>query len=262
MKTTSSIIAAHLLVLAPIFVPAAAEATVVTVAPSRDTSIFEVQPDNNFGAQNLIVGQNAQSGAAARALLEFDIAAFVPLGSTINSVVFTIGVTRQATLRSPSAYGLHEFLNEWTEGNGASGNLGSPALSGETTWNNQFHGSTAWSAAGGAPGVEYVGVASGIGPVINTRDIDYVINSTPALVSDVQSWLDDPSSNYGWFMIATAEESEGSARRFSSTEVPGSQLSPRIVIDYTAPVPEPGTALWGSGLVLAGALCRSRTRKQ
>jgi hypothetical protein len=254
----------HLLILcgALIFNALPASAAVVTIIADRETAIFAESPDNNLGAGNLIAGTNAFGGDNARSLLEFNIAAVIPPGSVINSVTFQIGTIRQSNRANPSAYELHRMLKDWNEGNGGVNvNNGSLALAGETTWNSQFHGSALWSAPGGQAGTEFVSLASGVGPVINSGDIIYSIASSPGLIADVQEWLDHASFNDGWIFLGSAEGTPGTARRFSSTEVPGagiaSALTPRIVVDYSA-VPEPGTALWGAALGVFAATRRSR----
>jgi hypothetical protein len=253
------------LAVAPVLNALPALATVVTVIADRETAIFAESPDNNLGAGNLIAGTNAFGGDNARSLLEFNIAAVIPTGSVINSVTFQIGTIRQSNRANPSAYELHRMLKDWNEGNGGVNvNTGSPALAGETTWNSQFHGSALWSVPGGQAGTDYVTLASGVGPVINSGDILYSITSSASLVADVQDWLDHATFNDGWIFIGTAEGTSGTARRFSSTEVPGSgiasALTPRIIVDYSA-VPEPGTALWGAALGLVAGVRRIRNRR-
>jgi hypothetical protein len=245
--------------------PTPALAALATIIPQRDTAIFAESPDNNLGAGNLIAGTNAFGGDNARSLLSFNIAASIPAGSVINSVLFQVGVIRQSNRNTESSYELHRMLKGWTEGNGGvSVNTGTPALAGETTWNSQFHGSTLWGTPGGLAGTDYITLASGTGPVINDASSIYEIGPTSTLTTDVQGWLNNPLNNNGWMFIGSSEGTSGTARRFSSTEVPGigiaSALSPQIIVDYTvAAVPEPTTAGVGMGLALVGAACRRRT---
>ncbi len=231
--------------------PCAPEASAdsVTISPFRDTTLFESDPNANLGNSDLVAGSVA-GGAKARGLWEFDIPASIPAGSIIDSVLFEVGVIRQSNLNQPSAYALHRFLKDWTEGSGGTGagSNGSPALAGETTWNSQFSGTTPWSVPGGQAGVEYTATASATGPSISSANITYAISSTPALVADAQAWLDAPAGNHGWFFLATNEATGGTARRFSSSEAPGAGLSPRITVQFT-PVPEPA----GLGSTLGGA---------
>ena len=53
------------------------------------------------------------------------------------------------------------------------------------------------------------------------------------MVSDVQRWLDDPSSNYGW--ILTGNEADArTSKRFNSRH--NAAAPPSLTIDYTPPV--------------------------
>ena len=47
------------------------------------------------------------------------------------------------------------------------------------------------------------------------------------LVTDVQNWLTDPSSNFGWIMVNGNETISRSARRFASRE---SDTPPTLLI--------------------------------
>ncbi len=231
-----------------------ANAATTIISVDRETAIFAESPGNNLGAGNLIAGTNAFGGDIARSLLAFNIASAIPSGSHIDSVIFQLGVIRQSNRNAASAYELHRFLTAWTEGNGGlSVNTGSPALAGETTWNSQSHGSILWSAPGTQAGVEYASLASATGAVINSGSTIYSINSAPDLVADVQSWLDNPATNFGWLFKGSSEGTTGTARRFSSTEVPdgsGAGLIPQITVSFTA-VPEPSRCLLSSfGMVL------------
>src|SRR5258706_557803 len=61
---------------------------------------------------------------------------------------------------------------------------------------------------------------------------DYTYSSTAALVSDVSSWLDDPTSNHGWMIISDQEGAQFPARKIASRE---SGSPPTLQIDYLGP---------------------------
>ena len=59
---------------------------------------------------------------------------------------------------------------------------------------------------------------------------NYTIESTEALVRDVQEWLDNPDVNFGWIM--TAGESGTTAKRFNSRENSTPEHRPRLTLWY------------------------------
>jgi hypothetical protein len=58
--------------------------------------------------------------------------------------------------------------------------------------------------------------------------------SSSTLVDDVQSMLDNPSSNYGWMVIGEEGTSQ-SVKRFDTRENPIAANRPILIIDYTTP---------------------------
>jgi hypothetical protein len=79
-------------------------------------------------------------------------------------------------------------------------------------------------------------------------------------VADVQGWLNNPKSNFGWMLISESEDTRFTARRFGSREDPNN--APLLDVQYVL-VPEPRPLmLWGAGalLVIGGAKMRRRER--
>jgi hypothetical protein len=91
----------------------------------------------------------------------------------------------------------------------------------EATWNSRF-ASTPWLAGGGLSGVEYVPTAS------VTAQVDETIFSSAGMISDVQLWLNDPGTNYGWMLLATGEKL-GTGKQLGSRE---SDLPPILTVEY------------------------------
>jgi hypothetical protein len=84
------------------------------------------------------------------------------------------------------------------------------------------------------------------------------------MVSDVQGWLNDPTTNFGWALLGD-ESGPGTARRFYSRE--SGSTGPSLQIDFTPPSgpvsnPEPGTItlLAVGGLALGGYTWRRGKR--
>ncbi|MCL4209692.1 MAG: hypothetical protein KJZ68_03420, partial [Phycisphaerales bacterium] len=96
---------------------------------------------------------------------------------------------------------------------------------GDATWLHRFHDTVFWTQPGG----DYVAAASASRVVGGLGA--YVWGSTPAMVADVQAWLDNPGSNFGWIVIGD-ESTTTTAKRFDSREHPTQANRPRLTIDY------------------------------
>jgi len=62
------------------------------------------------------------------------------------------------------------------------------------------------------------------------------------LVADVQNWVNNPSTNFGWLMKYENEDDIGTARNFFSREAFDVNFQPTLTIDFTA-VPEPSSCV-------------------
>jgi hypothetical protein len=242
---------------------ATADAVTVVLDSVADTSLYQAHPDANLGATTLVAGINNQN-SDSRALIQFDLSS-IPAGSVITSVLVTLTVTRQPDPDQHlgpqnSDFSLYTVLRPWGEGTG-SNVTGSLANTGDATWNAAQYGvpNGAWTAPGGQIGSDFATNPSATSSVAGLGS--YIWGSSDQLVSDAQSWLDDPTSNYGWVLIDNSQvlpNPEGTARRFSSKEESGGGIPPpELTITYTS-TPEPGmTFLVGLGTVL----CVMRRRR-
>src|SRR5206468_3825148 len=91
----------------------------------------------------------------------------------------------------------------------------------------------AWTIPGGAATNDYSPEASAEAAIYGVGDSPYTFASSPALVADVQGWLDDPAANFGWMLICQAEQFNYTARRFGSREDLGN--APYLVVEYEPP---------------------------
>ena len=202
--------------------PALAET--VALAPMMDATLYEDAEGDiaNGSGSYLFVGRTNQPWVR-RALLAFDIAGAIPAGSTVTSVELQIEVSR-ASDPSGQTVIVHRVTEPWGEGaSDAAGEEGSGAAAapGDATWIHRSYPNDPWITAGGSfvPASSAQRAIYGVG--------SYSFSSTPQLVSDVQSWLDDPSGNFGWILVM-----EGSAKRFNSRENEAAASRPRLEIEY------------------------------
>ncbi len=64
--------------------------------------------------------------------------------------------------------------------------------------------------------------------------------SSAAMISDVQGWLDNPSTDFGWALVNADEVDATDFRAFYSRNALTASFHPQLTITYT-PAPEPGT---------------------
>jgi hypothetical protein len=127
---------------------------------------------------------------------------------------------------------LHRLTADWGEGvsdAGTPGGGGALPTPNDADWIHRFHSGTFWTSPGG----DFEGVASD-SQLINAKEVYYVWGSTPTMVSDVQSWLDSPASNFGWIVLGD-EAGRGSARRFDTRENSTPSFRPFLTVDYDSP---------------------------
>jgi hypothetical protein len=207
-------------------------ADTVTITPVKDNTIYEQDDTSNGQGSFLFAGKTGQiRDSLRRALLAFDIAGSVPAGSTITSASLTLNLSKAAS-NQPFDFSLHRLLKDWGEGTSNAGQnegQGADASNGDATWSQAIVPDVTWTNLGGDFSMTPSATtsAAGLGK--------YTWSSSPALVSDVQSWLDDSASNFGWILIGN-ETTSRSARRFDSRESPNAGNRPSLLIEFTGDV--------------------------
>lgn len=208
--------------------PTASAQTQVNIPAGKDNTLYE----NNNGAfsngagEYFFVGRTG-TGERRRALLFFDVASNIPAGATINSVTLRLNMSR--TISGTLLVELHRALADWGEGtSNAAGEEGGGASSttGDATWRHRFFNTSFWTNPGG----DFAGMASAEQSISAAGF--YTWSSTPQMVNDVQSWLNNPSSNFGWLLLG-AESSTGSAKRFGSRQNSNAALRPVLTVNFT-----------------------------
>ena len=204
----------------------------VTLAPCADTSLFENEPNNNLGASVSLVSGANSSGFRSRELMQFSFTNQIPSNAIIQSVTLTVNVVTVpgGGGGTASVFDMHRLLVSWTEGTGT-GNMGSPANPGETTWNYRFYPDTGWTIPGGQISNDFSAVVSAalLWDTIGT----YTYASTSNLVTDVQEWVANPGTNFGWMFISESENVMQTARRIGARE--DTNTAPSLVVQYTVP---------------------------
>jgi hypothetical protein len=237
--------------IALVAVTGTARAGLIILEPVRDNTLYESATgalSNGAGAQ-FYAGKTA-TGKIRRGLLAFDVASAIPADSVIVSAKLTLFVSQAS---GPDVtVSLHRALSDWGEGASSAddggGGGGAPAQPGDATWLHTFWDDQFWSQPGG----DFDPLASAATVVGGVNF--YTWDSTPQVVADVQSWLDDPASAFGW-LVKGDESMNQTARRFESREQDLVDFRPKLEIEYQA-VPAPGA------LALLGLAAASRRRRR
>ena len=249
-----------LLLLAMLIAAAKVRGDVVDLGAVQDTSIFANKTGNSDGGGAGLFSGTDSASNIKRALIEFNFNS-IPAGATITNVqlTLTLGMAAGGGTTSTATIGLFDVLDSWGEGTtgnptqnsagiSGSGN-GFTANAGDATWNSRFSGSTAWTAAGG----DHSGTASASLSLNNSVTGATFTWSSSQMVSDVQGWLNSPSSNDGWELINANETSASTFFAFYSREwgtftAAGGNAAQEPVLQVTYAAPEPTT-----GILFAGA---------
>ena len=240
-------------ILSACVVGSVANGGIIVLNPSQDNSIFS-EGNNSNALGSLYIGRTNQGGVR-RALMQFDIAGSIPAGSVINSVKLELNQTKLVDSLARN-FELHLLAKAWGEGTSfappGKGGQGATPTTGDATWNSAIFGSTLWTTVGG----DFASALSGT-TSIGTGGGFFAFNSQPGMLSDVESWLSTPSSNFGWLVKMTDESTGGTAREFSSKNI---APAPRLTIDFTA-VPEPSSSLLLVAATTIAAKRRSSRRR-
>src|SRR5205814_8485784 len=136
----------------------------------------------------------------------------IPPGSTILGVTLSLNTSRTAS-DTPRNVELHKLLADWGEGTsvapGEEGD-GAPATTNDATWRHRFFDSVFWTTQGG----DFSATVSASQSVAGTGQYTW---SSTQMIADVQSWLDNPGSNFGWLVLGD-ETGGATAKRFHNRE--------------------------------------------
>jgi hypothetical protein len=224
------------ILLATLCFPAgSARAEVLVVFPSRDNTLYESETgaSSNGAGSWFFSGQN-NGLELRRGVLAFDLRGIEP-GAFIQEATLVLFMDKTFTTTARTIR-LHRLLSDWGEGTTDAGfneGGGAPSTPGSATWIHTFHPGSFWSAPGG----DFSATVSAETDV-GAAELPYSW-SGPGLVADVQEWVDDPASNFGWILIGN-EAVLGTAKRFRAREYPDSLTIPRLTLTYLSdPVSAP-----------------------
>jgi hypothetical protein len=229
----SKLLLALILVALLAGIPSLATAQLANINPVKDNTLYQYDPAegdvSNALGQHFFAGETGM-GELRRGVLAFDIAGSVPAGSTILGVTLSLNMSRTGSA-TPRTVELRRILADWGEGTsvapGEEGD-GAPATTNDATWRHRFFDTIFWTTEGG----DFSATVSGSQSV---GTVGVYTWSSSQMRADVQSWLNDPASNFGWLVLG--DESEiATAKRFDTRE---SANPPVLTIIYRPAGPRP-----------------------
>lgn len=194
---------------------------------TQDNTLYESPGglySNGMGAF-VVVGQTVDL-LKRRALIAFKDLSAIPTDSTVMSVKLHVYLSTEISEATP--VDLNRLTSDWGEGDSVEepGETdGANAQPGDATWVNTFFDFRKWNTVGG----DFVSTPS------DSQVIDhvgwYTFGSTGTMNTDVQSWVENPDSNFGWIMIG--DESVASERQFFSRNFGNPDLRPVLEVQYS-----------------------------
>jgi hypothetical protein len=175
---------------------------------AHDTSLKQDHPSDNYGNATTLEVDGGTRDADKAILIKWDISS-IPPGKTVTAATLTFRVANT----SSDTYQLYEMKRNWVDS--------------EATWKIYATGNN-WQSAGadGASdrGTAILGVA---GPAASGALHTITLNA--AGLALVQSWINNPGSNFG-LMIANTDNTDG--LDFSSSEASTTADRPMLTITY------------------------------
>ena len=232
-------------------VPSLATATTINLNPSKDNTLYEfvvADGDRSNGIGLHFFAGRTDQAEKRRGVVAFNVAGSIPPGSTITSVSLSMNMSR-TLINTARTVELHKLLADWGEGTSdASGQEGQgiAATTNDATWRHRFYNTIFWTTPGG----DFSGTVSA-SQSVGAPGL-YVWSSTQ-MVADVQSWLNNPATNFGWLLLGN-EAVNDTTKRFDTRE---STSPPVLTIEYAGatptPTPTPGPImLSGKGRKVGG----------
>ncbi len=207
----------------------------VAYAGTTDTQLASNAPTTNYGnATTLSVDGATDTGA----VVEWDVS-YIPTGSVVTSAQIELYVTTATTVQvqvettttsrrgrgkystttttttttTPVDYNVYALEQAWDE------------IS--ATW-DEYAANLVWGAAGASGTTDYD--ATLLAQASPTASGTYTIALNDAGLEAVQSWIDDPSTNFGLILQDYSGSSGGFT--FNSSEASTASLRPKLTVTY------------------------------
>jgi hypothetical protein len=209
----------------------AALADTVVLLPAKDNTLYEDGAGllSNGAGIYLFAGKTG-APSLRRGLIAFDFTS-IPSNATITGATLSMFLSK--THGGSAAVSLSTVSRDWGEGAsdaGEPGGMGVQAEPGDATWFHTFYNTSFWTTLGGdfSPTVSATTTVSTVNTIYTW--------SGSGLLGDVQAWVSNPASNFGW-VIRGNEVTAGKAHRFNTRE--NTNNPPQLTVNYQAPAATP-----------------------
>jgi autotransporter-associated beta strand protein len=238
---------------------ATARGTTVTLGASQDATLLggsDALTGNSLADPGIFVGTDGE-GNPKRGLIEFDIAGSVPAGATITAAQLQLTVGQVAGsggggtggTTGPETISIYDESQPWGQPTNVAGATtfggtghGAAPQPGDATWNYAFYNGTPWTTSGG----DWTSTLSDLADASVTGTLANFTWSSPAMVADVQNWLNNPATNNGWILKNADETDMRTFRAFWSAQGAAANnnpaIAPQLTVTYT--INPPATAYW------------------
>lgn len=201
-----------------------------SVPTARDNTLYESATGalSNGAGEFLFAGTTLQgSDDLRRGLLFYDLASELPTDASVDSV--SLRMQMSASMAGDTTVSLFPATADWGEGTsdaamGEGG--GGMSTAGDATWIHTFFDTQMWSVAGG----DFSSTASAA-TTVGGNGI-YTWGPTVEMVTDVQSWIDTPATNFGWVVVGDESSTPPTAKRFNSRQNSLPATGPRLIVNF------------------------------
>lgn len=195
-----------------------------TITADKDNTMYSENSNSNGAGSNLFAGQTS-GGNRRRALLHFNLSS-IPAGATVTAVTLNLYNNKQAF--SAAGITIYKATADWGEGTshglGAEGQ-GAAATTGDATWATRMYPSTFWTTPGGdfvtTPTITADTIVSGVNALAGAN-----------FITDVQSFVANAATNFGWVITGSAEGTDNTTLRFGSKDNSDAAQRPTLTVTY------------------------------
>ncbi|MDR0612227.1 MAG: DNRLRE domain-containing protein [Dysgonamonadaceae bacterium] len=225
--------------LAIAMLPSLSNADSRTLTADRDNTIYYNHDEESYSDSlsngsggSFVAGTVNTPNYYRRALIHFDLSRLA--GGTVDSVVLKIHAQQNARHDETARhFTLHKLNQEWKQGDSeaADPGRGTQAQTNDATWKWSVYPNSLWTTEGG----NFVETASATTGTLtdDLLDVDVFWRSSVSvneqMKTDVQNWINNPSTNFGWLIKGIEGTDLRKATMFYSRE---SANKPTLTVYY------------------------------